>query len=326
MKTDAEREEWLQGRRNGIGGSDTPVIVLGEKHPFTKPIELWMEKKGLIDPRPPTPAMMRGTLLEGIAAEIYMQRTGRKTRRVNRQLRHKEHEWMFGNIDREIVSGHTNDGAGVLEIKCPGLRTFSKCKREGLPDYYQLQLQHYLAVMDRKWGALAVFSAELWEMVYFDIERDDAIIEFIIEKDSLFWKSLAEDTPPTEEACTPLPELPSIQGEVSFVRIESDEFEQAARDYWEAKAILEDASDLKESAEEKIKNLMTINGAAIAESSDSRFYFKTQDRRTTLDVAALKTALESAYPALDLNPFFKTKPLDSKTFRAYRLKEDDVNE
>ena len=35
-----DREEWLTERRKGIGGSDTPVIVLGDDHPFTSPREL----------------------------------------------------------------------------------------------------------------------------------------------------------------------------------------------------------------------------------------------------------------------------------------------
>ena len=34
---DMPREEWLEHRRSGIGGSDTPVIVLGNDHPFTSP-------------------------------------------------------------------------------------------------------------------------------------------------------------------------------------------------------------------------------------------------------------------------------------------------
>jgi putative phage-type endonuclease len=317
-----DRETWLANRNKGLGGSDTPVVILGEKHPFSNPVELWKEKRGVVNPKPATPAMLRGTMLESVAAELYMSRTGRKTRRVNKHLRHKEYDWMLGNIDREIVGKHPNDGAGVLEVKCPGLRVFSKCKREGCPDYYQLQIQHYLAVTGRKWGALAIFSAELWELVYFDVERDDDIIGHIYEKDSEFWRLVVNGVQPPDYAdMTAAPELPAIQGDVTFARIETGEFEQAVRDYWEARTIVDEASELQKSAEGRIQNFMSLYGAVVAEGGGSRFYWKPQEGRRTLDTAALM----KFHPEIDLERFYKPgKP--SRPFRPYQLKEAVINE
>ncbi len=34
ITTEHTREEWLAERRKGIGGSDSPEIVLGERHPY----------------------------------------------------------------------------------------------------------------------------------------------------------------------------------------------------------------------------------------------------------------------------------------------------
>src|SRR2546421_1010475 len=53
------------------------------------------------------------------------------------------------------------------------LRAFSRMKREGLPAPYICQLQHSLGVWDYTWGSYAVFSAELWSLLWFDVKRDD---------------------------------------------------------------------------------------------------------------------------------------------------------
>jgi putative phage-type endonuclease len=317
-----DHEVWLEKRKKGLGGSDTPVVILGKKHPFSNPVELWKEKRGLAESKPATPAMLRGAMLEKVAAELYMTRTGRKTRRINKHLRHKQYDWMLGNIDREIVGKHPNDGPGVLEVKCPGLRVFAKCKREGCPDYYQLQIQHYLAVTGREWGALAIFSAELWELVYFDVERDEDIIGHIYEKDAEFWRLVVDGIQPPDDTGTDmLPELPAIQGDVTFARIETDEFEQAVRDYWEARNIVAEASELQESAEERIQNFMSLYEAVVAENGNSRFYWKPREGRKRLD----KAAFRKAHPEIDLEEFYKPgKP--SRPFRAFQLKEAAINE
>jgi len=152
-----DRKEWLKERHKGLGGSDSPV-VLGV-NPWKKPVDLWAEKRGLIeDDQEPSPAMRRGTALEPIVADMYTQAAGVTTAVEPEILVHPEHPWMLANIDRHILT--PPDNPGVLEIKCPGISRFGKIQRGGLPDYYQVQLQHYLAVTGRKWGAFAVFNAE----------------------------------------------------------------------------------------------------------------------------------------------------------------------
>jgi predicted phage-related endonuclease len=246
---------------------------------------------------------------------LYENKTGRRTRRSNRILRHPEHEWMIGNIDREIVGDAK--GPGILEIKCPGIKTFAKCKREGAPDYYCLQLQHYLAVTGRAWGALAVFNSELWEMACFDMERDEKLIDLIIRRDGEFWQSVLDGRPPAEEDPPHGPELPPVQGDARFARIETDEFRKAAKDYWESDELLEEAKGLKDGAEERIKNLMAINNASIAESDGSRFHHRPQEGKRRFDLNAFRMA----WPDIDIDPFFRTGK-ESMAFRAYRINEE----
>src|SRR5574343_365740 len=145
-------QEWHDERRTGIGGSDAPIVVLG-RLPFNDSSTwrtLWEDKMGISLPIEPNASMMRGICLEDTVANLYAQQTKRKLWRQNQILRHPDHPFMICNRDRLIVGDER--GLGVLEIKCPGSWNFGKIKREGIPDYYQIQLYHYMAwaEIDRK--------------------------------------------------------------------------------------------------------------------------------------------------------------------------------
>ena len=314
-------DEWLAVRRRGIGGSDTPVVVLGERHPFRTPRQLWEEKTGRSPDVEETPAMRRGTVLEPVVADLYREVTGRKLRRVNAVLQHPEHDWMLGNVDREIVAARPDDGPGVLEIKCPGLRVFAQCRREGIPDYYQLQMQHYLAVTGRKWGAFAVFSAERWDLLHFDVERDDELIDLIVERDAAFWELVKSGTPPESAEELTKVDIPPLQTDMELVRIESDAWRNAVDEYRMAKEILDEAKELESVAKERLQNLMELHGAAVAEGWGLRVYYREQAGRMTFD----HKAFAKANPDLDLSPWFRQgKP--SRPFKPYFLKEERVHE
>jgi putative phage-type endonuclease len=264
-------------KRFGIGGSDTPTI-LGQ-NPYQTPLELWEQKTGRRGDQEITPAMQRGTVLEPVAAEIYAQKTGRKLRRVNTLLRHADHEWLTGNIDREIVND--DRGPGVLEIKCPGLNVFGKAKREGLPAAYNLQLAHYLAVSRRKWGAFAVFNAEKWELIFFDVDRDEGLIDIIIAQDAAFYQCVLDDTPPIE-SISPALDLPPIEP-IELVTMDSPAWREAIERLQEAREIRAEAEALENEAKQSIQQIMTETGATVAQGAGARIYYRMSDGRTTID-------------------------------------------
>jgi len=187
------KKTWLEDRRKSLGGSDSPT-VLGI-NPYTTRTELWQDKLGLLPEQEPNNAMKRGTALEPIVAEIYQETTGRELKVNTEILRNKDLPYMHANIDREILG---NGDPGVLEIKCPGIHIFGKVQREGPLDSYLIQLQHYLAVTGHRWGSLAVFNAERWELLFYDIDRDNDLINIIKVKDAEFWQLVKEKTQPEE--------------------------------------------------------------------------------------------------------------------------------
>lgn len=309
-----------EARKSGLGSSDMPA-VLGVS-PWVKPEDLFEIKKGRRPEPEESPAMKRGKVLEAVAAELYQERTGRKLWRSNQTIRHKHYNWMLAHLDRRIVGekvpGKPWVTPGALEIKCPGLRTFAKCRREGLPYYYLVQLQHQMDVAGYEWGAFAVFNSELWEMIYFDVPRDQELIDLIHEKGAEFWNLVQTEEFYPADWSGPLAEAKPVEipdAKQRVITIESAEWAAAIERLRDAKEILTEAQALEKEAQAELMKLMEAAGAAAAEGAGARIYWIPQAGRKTFDVKAFA----KAHPEINLAPFYKNGS-ETRPFRPYFLR------
>ena len=303
-----------EARKSGLGSSDMP-IVLGVS-PWTRPEDLFEIKKGRRPEPEESPAMKRGKVLEAVAAELYQERTGRKLWRSNQTIRHKNFKWMLAHLDRRIIG--EDKGVGALEIKCPGLRTFAKCRREGLPYYYLVQLQHQMDVAGYEWGAFAVFNSELWEMIYFDVPRDQELIDLIHEKGAEFWNLVQTEEFYPADWSGPLAEAKPVEipdAKQKIITIESEEWAAAVERLRDAKEILTEAQALEKEAQAELMKLMEAAGAAAAEGAGARIYWIPQAGRRTFDVKAFA----KKHPEIDLAPFYKISA-ETRPFRPFFLR------
>ncbi len=141
---DLPREDWLEVRKRGIGGSDAAAAV--GLNPYKSALELWLEKTGRdehlpkIDPHDEESPTYWGNILEPIEAAHYTKRTGRRVRKLNAVLQHPDPAlpWMLANIDREVTG---SPEVQILECKTAGING-AKLWRDGVPEYVQLQVQH----------------------------------------------------------------------------------------------------------------------------------------------------------------------------------------
>jgi predicted phage-related endonuclease len=256
--------------------------------------------------------MRRGTILEPIAADEYTRETGRALIVVDKMLQHPTRPYILGNLDRIIEddgqSSLEDRGPGVLEIKCPGLHVFNKCKLQGLQGYYIAQLQHYLGVTGCKWGSFQVFSAERWESIWFDMERDDSLIEMMFDRDEQFWHLVETMTPPATEPEAPV-DMPQVGGEL--VNLDGDYlWEMAVADFREARELAKTAAEIEEQAKARLQKMMGELNASVAEGAGVRIYWKEQAGRKTFD----KAKLAKDHPEIDLSKYDK----QGKPFRAFK--------
>jgi putative phage-type endonuclease len=276
MKSDQFHEE----RKTGIGGSDIAVIM--GISPFGKTTEdVWRDKLGLSMLSGSTGPMKRGTRLESIAIEEYANATGREIATGELLYRHPLHRHMIAHLDGQIMD-EAGQWSGVLEVKIPNVSTFMRYRREGVGDYINIQLQHYLAVTGRPWGSIYIWSPEVWEGFHIDAKPDTAIIDLIYSKADAFWQCVESKTPPPLAGPPQIFDFPKHEG--AIVQIDSDDWKRAASDLKLATDLMKEAEHILERSKARVKDLMA--GLDAAEGYGVRCYNKWSEGRRTVDKKA----------------------------------------
>ena len=280
--------EQIAARRQGIGGSDAGAILGVDS--YRSALAIYEVKVGIREPDPPNAAMKRGTFLEPIARKLYTELTGRRVRRTGQRV-HPIHTFMLCNVDGLIH--RDTKGPGVLELKCPGVWAFAKVKREGLPLAYIAQMQHNLVVTGYEWGSFALFNADLWELIHFDIVADRELQQALILKEEEFWKQHVEPKIPPVVSPAPPSEIEErlakgqeSAGAGALVLRNDPEWAQAAAQFTEAEEIAGIGAELKRTAQEKLQKLMGQPGAV--EGAGIRCYWTVQQGRKSFDRKSLE--------------------------------------
>lgn len=189
MTSEMSRDEWLKARKAGIGGSDAAAIAGLNK--WKSPVAVFLEKTGKSPEIDLTSeAAHFGNVLEEVVAQEFSRRTGLKVRRRNAILKHPEHSFMLANVDRLIV--------GVKEgLECKTASEYLKGEWEGeeVPASYLIQCQHYMAVTGYSAWWIAVLIGGN-KFVYKRIERDEELIQQLINIETDFWTNHVEANVP----------------------------------------------------------------------------------------------------------------------------------
>ena len=145
------REQWLDFRRRGIGGSDVAAIM--GFSPFCTKRDLYYDKIGL---KPAADeeesnwvAKEVGHRLEDLVAEIFSKKTGLTVYPIRKMFCHPEHPFMLADVDYFVRL--PNGKIAILEIKTTNYNAKDHWWKDGeecVPVYYETQGQHYMAVMD----------------------------------------------------------------------------------------------------------------------------------------------------------------------------------
>ncbi len=181
-------EEWKKARKNGIGGSDAAAIAGLNR--FKSPLAVYLEKIGEVDNNVDNEYVYWGSVLEDLVAKEFEKRTGKKVHKVNAILVHPEYPFMIANIDRKVVGEDA-----ILECKTTSAWNAKEWKDDEVPQEYIIQVQHYMAVT----GAKKAYIAALIGGNHFEIkeiERDDELIESLIQIEKDFWHLVETKTPP----------------------------------------------------------------------------------------------------------------------------------
>lgn len=177
-------DEWLTLRKKSIGGSDSGALM--DMSPWSSPLSLYAEKKGLTSAKETSEAMRLGTDLESYVALRFCEETGKKVRKDNFMWQDDEYDFITANVDREIVG----ENAG---LECKTMSSFSGYDLENgdVPSQYYCQCQHYMMVKgyDRMYLAILVFQKGVYVLT---IERNEPFIKQLRDAEIAFWKDYVE--------------------------------------------------------------------------------------------------------------------------------------
>lgn len=293
------RQELLADMGTGIGGSECHHLF--GLPPYGCRRLLWYIKSGakpdfLFHGNRDT---QRGTGLENLVAKLYAETTGRGLYKSHCVRNEDLPQWLC-HPDRIIVRKPKNDpmrrqGPGILEVKCPSVQSFLQVRREGLRDNWIMQLQHSIGAAGFKWGSFAVFSAELWELVHFDMVKEPTVVETCKEAVSRFWR-LVENGPPPDRLdaadlrCRKCAFRTQCQGSALLDALAAgqdiDPTEQlpvdnslldAAKAVHEARELLAEAKAIEEQAVDKLQTAMG-NREAVQADGDWKIYYRAHQR------------------------------------------------
>ncbi|MGI0534983.1 YqaJ viral recombinase family protein [Bacillus pfraonensis] len=182
---DMAHEQWLEARKAGIGGSDAAAIAGLNK--WSSPIGVYYDKTSEINKdQLPSEAAYFGNVLEEIVADEFSKRTELKVRKCNAILQHPDYPWMLANVDRLIIGEKVG-----LECKTASEYLKKEWEGEEIPASYLIQCQHYMAVTGYKAWWIAVLIGGN-KFIYKKIDRDEEIIQYLIDIEKDFWLNHVE--------------------------------------------------------------------------------------------------------------------------------------
>ncbi len=181
----ANREEWLEVRKSGIGSSEVATIV--GLNPWETPYQLWRRKVGLDKPKEENFAMRAGHYLEDAVSRFWMDETGRQI------IKRSAGDWIIRDNDRPYLQvspdrtywlgeSRANSEKGILECKT----TQMTVDADNLPEHWFCQVQYQLGVAGYEQGSLAWLCSGR-NFGYADIAFVDNFFGWLIDSVDRFW-------------------------------------------------------------------------------------------------------------------------------------------
>lgn len=207
MKILKDREEWLQNRFNGIGGSEISAVI--GCNPYMDNVKLWQIKTKEIEPEDISekPYVLYGTKAEEhLRALFQLDFPQYKLEYIeNNSFKNSKYPWALASLDGWM---HDQDGRlGIFECKTTNILQSQQKEKwnQRIPENYYCQCLMYMAVLEADFCILkAQLKSEFKDEIYlqtkhFKFNRDEVQddIEYLMKKGSEFWEYVkAKKHPP----------------------------------------------------------------------------------------------------------------------------------
>ena len=282
------REEWLELRKTGIGGSDAGAI-LGLNR-YSTAFSVYCDKLGLTPEKEDSEAMRQGRDLEEYVAQRFCESEGKAVKRFNFMIRSKKYPFAIADVDRVIVGENA-----LLECKTTSPRNPTDFEGGEIPPYWYCQCQHYLAVTGCNVCYLAVVV--LGKAYYcFKIWRDEKEIEALMGFERDFWENnvLAKVEPSPDGSKTADEVIKQMyeHSNEDLATVDLTPFSEAIKEYARLGGEIAELTGKRDAIEQELK--LYLKEAEVGECDGARITWKSQTSRR-IDTKRLKAEMPEVY-------------------------------
>jgi putative phage-type endonuclease len=203
-RDDRVEEDMSVDRRRGIGGTD--IAALAGLNPWKTPMDVYLEKLGLVEEQPDNENMWWGREMEPILRKRYEQETGH-TLYSPGLVRHPDISWYAGTPDDLVNWRGIADmpgcwiSSGGVDYKTTGyskIDDWGEPETDEVPDWIHCQADWYMGLTGAMWWDVAVlFMGARREFRIYRILRNQEVIDRLIEIGRDFWEDhILTETPP----------------------------------------------------------------------------------------------------------------------------------
>ncbi|MDK4684489.1 YqaJ viral recombinase family protein [Kingella negevensis] len=297
-------KQFLQDRRQGIGGSDIAAIIGVSQ--FKTALDVFLSKT-TEQPELKGEHLYWGHALEAPIAARFSEETGELIYRQPEIKKHPKHDFALANADGLIIDKITQQPIGILEIKTANAFKTKEWSNEddGVPIEYIAQVQWYMEIFDVDFAYIAVLIGGS-DYRHYRIERDRELAADLLARAKEFWENhVMKNVPPEPQNAADMQKLyPQDDGEAQQADTET------LIAYNELRRLKEQAKVLDEQITEREEMLKTKIGqrAIMLSGEEKLFTWKTQNSNR-FDSQAFKAAHPDLYQQY-------TKTTQTRVFRA----------
>jgi predicted phage-related endonuclease len=159
---------------------------------------IWLDKTGQLPNSDAGEPALWGKLLEEPVIQEFERRSGLHVLARQDNIWHPTVPFMRATLDGKVFEekdGTWSPAIGVFEGKTASGRAYDWA--HGVPMHVQIQVQHNMAVagLAKAWVACLI-TAPVIELRWWEVDRDDSLVDTIIEIEREFWKLVETKTPP----------------------------------------------------------------------------------------------------------------------------------
>lgn len=202
------REEWLECRSHGIGGSQAGAAI--GKNKYMSNVELWEIKTGRKKPDDISdkPAVKYGKNAEEHIRAIFALDYPQYDIDYHefRMYANDDEQWLYATLDGKLTNKRIG-AKGILEIKTATIMNSMQWKEwdNSIPDSYYIQLLHQLIATGWEFAILRAYirhfnkNNELVATVKdYTIKRKDVEedMDYLLKKEKEFWQYVIDDKRP----------------------------------------------------------------------------------------------------------------------------------